>query len=156
MKRLYLMRHGQSPTTSESGVAKDALRPLSERGRADARRMAAELTRRGAAPKLILHSPLLRAVQTAEELSSVLQPAGGKEAFTALDNTLSAEEVQSALTTRGAEVEEVVAVGHQPQIGEITSLLVQASFEFYPGTIVAVELQPEPRVLWTISPESRS
>lgn len=156
MKRLYLMRHGQSPTTSEAGVAKDALRPLSDRGREDARRMAAELARRGAAPKLILHSPLLRAVQTAEELTSVLLPAGGKEVFTALDNTLSAEEVQSALSARAADVEEVVAVGHQPQIGEIASLLVPESFEFQPGTIVAVELQPAPRVLWTISPESRS
>jgi len=66
MKRLYLMRHGHAPSPSEAGVATEALRPLSEKGRSDARRIAAELVKRGARPALILHSPLARAVQTAQ------------------------------------------------------------------------------------------
>lgn len=153
MKRLYLMRHGHSPTTMEAGVPKDALRPLSDAGRQDARRMAAELARLGCAPGLILHSPLLRAVQTAAEMSSVLKPSGGREVFAALDNTRPAEEVEIALAARGSAVDEVLAVGHQPQIGEIAALLAKASYEFRPATIVAIEFSPEPRVLWARSPE---
>lgn len=154
MKRLYLMRHGHSPTTMEAGVSKDALRPLSDLGRENARRMAAELVKLGCAPGLILHSPLLRAVQTAAEVASVLKPSGGRELFSALDNTKPAEEVEIAIAARAASVDEVLAVGHQPQIGEIAALLAKASFEFRPATIVAIEFAPEARVLWAMSPEN--
>lgn len=153
MKRLYLMRHGHSPTTSEAGVAKDSLRPLSDLGREDARWMAAELARRGGAPRLILHSPLLRAVQTATEVCSILKPAEGREVFAALDNTRPAEDVERELAKRAAAVDEVLAVGHQPQIGEIAALIGKAIFEMRPATIVAIEIFPAPRVLWALSPE---
>jgi phosphohistidine phosphatase len=153
MKRLYLMRHGHSPSTMEAGVSKDALRPLSDLGRENARWMAAELARMGCAPSLILHSPLLRAVQTAAEVASVLKPVSGREVFAALDNTRPADEVERAISERAASADEVLAIGHQPQIGEIVTLLVQASFEMRPATIVAIELSPSPRVLWALSPE---
>jgi phosphohistidine phosphatase SixA len=48
----------------------------------------------------------------------------------------------------------MLAVGHQPQIGEIAALLGKALLEFRPASIVALELGPEPRVLWTASPET--
>lgn len=153
MKRLYLMRHGHSPTTMEAAVSSDSLRPLSDLGRDDARRMAGELVRLGCAPGLILHSPLLRAVQTAAEMASVLKPSGGREVFAPLDNTRPAEEVAAALAARGASAGEVLAVGHQPQIGEIAALLSGTAFEFRPAAIVAVEFSPKPRVLWAMSPE---
>lgn len=152
MKRLYIMRHAHSPTSLEAGVAKDALRPLSDQGREDARAMAAELLRRGGAPGLILHSPLLRAVQTAAEVAAVLKLAKGAEPFAPLDNTRPAEEVEREVAARAAAVEEVLAIGHQPQIGEIAALLADAVFEFRPATIVALELGPTPRILWAISP----
>lgn len=154
MKRLYLMRHGHSPTPAEAGVSKDALRPLSERGRDDVRRMAAELKRRGGAPGLILHSPLLRAVQTAAEAASVLEPSSGAQVYAPLDNTRSAEEVAAELAERGAEVDEVLAIGHQPQVGEIAALLGRVLVEMPPATIVALELTPVARILWTASPEN--
>jgi len=153
MKRVYLMRHGHSPTSMEAGVAKDALRPLSDLGRADARRMAAELVKLGCAPSLILHSPLLRAVQTAAEAAVVLKPSLGREPFQALDNTRPAEEVERAIAERAASVDEVLVIGHQPQIGELAVLLGKAGFDFHPATIVAIELSSEPRVLWAMSPE---
>ncbi len=153
MKRLYLMRHAHAPTMSEAGVAADALRPLSEQGREDARLLAAELARRGGAPTLILHSPLLRAVQTAAEVAAVLKPGSGAEMFAALDNTRPAEEVRREISARAASVSEVLAVGHQPQIGEVAALIAKRLFEMRPAAIVAIELSPAPRVLWTLSPE---
>lgn len=143
------MRHGHSPTPAEAGVKTDALRPLSEQGRADARRMAEALLQRGGRPALILHSPLLRAVQTAAAASAALETPG--EAFAALDNTRPAQDVLAALEKRGAGVEEVLAVGHQPQIGELATLLTGETFEFRPAGLVAVELGPEPRALWSLN-----
>ena len=153
MKKLYLMRHGHSPTTTEAGVSKDALRPLSGQGREDARRMAAELAKRGGAPQLILHSPLLRAAQTAAETAVILRPVSGVEVFAALDNTKPADEVERALAARAASIDEVLAVGHQPQIGEIAALIAETLFEMRPAAIVALELYPSIRVLWTVSPD---
>ncbi len=155
MKRLYLMRHGHSPTTAEARVARDALRPLSDKGRADARAAAAEIARRGGKPALILHSPLLRAVQTAAEAAAVLKPAGGAVVFDPLDNTRPAEEVASELAARAGAAEEVLAIGHQPQIGELAALLGRKLFEMSPATVVALELEPAPRALWDSSPGVR-
>lgn len=140
------MRHGHSPSPAEAGVKTDAQRPLSAKGRADARRMAEEVLARGGKPSLILHSPLLRAVQTAQEAAAAL---GLKpEAFAALDNTLPPEEVLSQLRRRGADADAVLAVGHQPQIGEIAALLTADIYEIRPAGLVAVELAAEPRFLW--------
>ena len=147
------MRHGHSPSTTEAHVAKDSLRPLSDQGRDDARRMAAELVKRGGAPGLILHSPLLRAVQTAAEASSVLGPGAVREVYAPRDNSRPSEDVLRELSARCASVDEVLAVGHQPQIGEVATLLADAVFEMRPATIVALELSPTPRVLWTLSPD---
>jgi phosphohistidine phosphatase len=152
--KLYLMRHAHALTPSEAGVSKDALRPLSDRGRADARRMAAELSRRGGAPTLILHSPLTRAAQTAAETAAVLAPASGAVTFLPLDNLRPAEEVVAELLARTAKVDEVLAIGHQPQIGEVAALLSKSVFEITPATIVALELASPARVLWSLTPEA--
>ncbi|UPT75502.1 MAG: histidine phosphatase family protein [Elusimicrobiota bacterium] len=154
MKRIYLMRHGHSLSTSEARVSKDALRPLSDKGRADVRAMAAEIAGRGGKPSLILHSPLLRAVQTAAEAAAVLKPSGGAAEFLPLDNTRPAEELARELALRGVSAEEVLAVGHQPQIGELAAMLGRRLFEFTPATVVALELEPAPRPLWAAGPEA--
>lgn len=151
MKRLYLMRHGHAPTCAEAGVKNDAVRPLSDKGRADARRVAEAVLKRGGRPALILHSPLLRAAQTAAAAAAALKSPA--EAFVPLDNTLPPQEVLAALEKRAADVEELLAVGHQPQVGELAALLTGETFEFRPAGIVAVELGPEPRALWSLNAE---
>ena len=143
------MRHGHSPTPAEAGVKGDALRPLSEKGRADAGLMARAILKRGGRPTLILHSPLLRAVQTAAIASAELRiPA---EAFVLLDNTHPPQDVLAALEKRAAAVDELLVVGHQPQIGEVAALLTGETFEFRPAGLVAIECGPEPRPLWSLN-----
>jgi phosphohistidine phosphatase len=149
VKRLYLMRHGHSPTPAEAGVKSDALRPLSDRGRLDARRMADEIARRGGRPSLVLHSPLTRAAQTGQVAAAALKIEAST--FEALDNTLSAEEVLEALKKGAGRADELLAVGHQPQIGELAALLLDEVFEIRPAGLVAVELTPEPRLLWALN-----
>lgn len=141
------MRHGHSPSPAEAGVKTDALRPLSERGRKDAGLMAAEIVRRGGRPALLLHSPLTRAAQTGAAAAAVLKVAA--VAFTPLDNSLPPQEVLAELRERGAAADDVVAVGHQPQLGEIAALLTGGLFEIRPAGVVAVDLFAEPRLLWS-------
>jgi len=146
VKRLYLMRHGHSPSPAEAGVKTDALRPLSDKGRGDAGRMAAEIAKRGGMITLVLHSPLVRAVQTAAAAAAVLNAE--PQPFKPLDNSLPPDEALAKLTERAAPADDVLAVGHQPQIGEIAALLTGEIFDIRPAGVVAVELGPEPRLLW--------
>ncbi|MCX5793867.1 MAG: histidine phosphatase family protein [Elusimicrobia bacterium] len=153
--KLYLLRHGRSPSAAEAGVAKDFDRPLSDAGRAEVRKAALCLASRGARPSLILHSPLRRAVETAKEAATVLKPAPGLEAFTPLANALSAEELAARLRQRCAGLSEVLAVGHQPQLGELVEALSKAVFSLKPAGLVALELKAEEPAafLWACNPE---
>ena len=149
MKKLYLMRHAHAPPPAHAGVKSDALRPLSEQGRRDAKLMAGEILKRGGRPSLLLHSPLLRAAQTAGDAALALKAPA--ESFPLLDNTRPAEEVLAALEKRAAAVDELIAVGHQPQIGELAALLTDRILEIRPAGVVAIEWAPEPRLLWTLN-----
>jgi phosphohistidine phosphatase len=150
--KLYLLRHGHSPSLSEAGVAADALRPLSEAGRDAVKRMARELARRGGAPSLILHSPLLRAVESAGLARLIIEPAQGTEMFPPLKNELSAAELLESLIRRCQGTQEVLAVGHQPQLGELAAHLTGTLRELRPGSLIAIDLS-EARFLWSCSPD---
>jgi phosphohistidine phosphatase len=152
--RLYLLRHGHSPSVTEAGVAKDFDRPLSADGTACVRRVIAHLQEQGGKPSLILHSPLKRAAQTAQAAREVLRPAPAIESFEPLSNVLTPEALYDALRPRLESNGDVLAVGHQPQIGELAMMLSGQVFEFRPAGLVALELgSPRAAVLWTISPQ---
>jgi len=153
--RLYLLRHGMSPSAAEAGVAKDFDRPLSDAGRAEVRKAARHLDERGARPVLILHSPLKRAAETAREAAAVLKPAQGLEAFTPLANELSCEDLAERLRQRCRDLSEVLAVGHQPQLGELVAVLSKALFHLKPAGLVALGLKDDGSAsfLWAVNPE---
>jgi len=146
------MRHGLAPSAADAGVESDALRPLSERGRADARRVAQEIAKRGGRPELVLHSPLTRAVQTAAAVAEILKPARGTASFAPLDNTRPAEEVFTELTARTDGVDEVLAIGHQPQVGELAALLTETRLDFRPAGLAVIATGPPLRLLWILDP----
>jgi phosphohistidine phosphatase len=152
MKRLILMRHGHSLSPGEAGVGSDALRPLSEKGQRDVPRMAAELKRREGKPALILHSPLRRAAQTAALAAEALEGVA-PEVFTPLDNTLPPDQVLAHLAERAGKAAAVLAVGHQPQLGELAAVLARAVLDIRPGGVVALELGAAPKLLWSLNPE---
>jgi len=153
--KLYLLRHGHAPSAAESGVPRDCERPLSAQGREDARRMARHLAGLGCRPAVILHSPLLRAQQTALEAASVLKPPQGLEAFAPLANELGPDELAEELARRCAGLAEVLAVGHQPQLGELVSHLSRAKTALRPAGAAALELKAEAPAsfLWSCNAE---
>jgi len=64
MKTLFLVRHAKS--SRDDPALPDKERPLNDRGRRDAPKMAERLAKRGVKPDVIVSSPALRALATAE------------------------------------------------------------------------------------------
>jgi phosphohistidine phosphatase SixA len=119
------------------------------------RKAAQELGRRAAPPALILHSPLKRAVETAQEAADVLKPAPTLEVFSPLANELSGEDLAERLRQRWRGVSDVLAVGHQPQLGELVAVLSHAIFILKPAGLVALEIKDDDTAsfLWAVNPE---
>ena len=112
--RLILVRHAHSDPGEP-----DELRPLSARGRDEARALGERLA--AERPDLVLSSPLLRARETAAAIAK----AAGVELR--IDERLApgaaAEDVLAAVEGAG---DTVVTVGHQPDCSEIARALTGA------------------------------
>jgi phosphohistidine phosphatase len=154
--KLYILRHGHSPSVTEARVATDAERPLSERGRLNAAKSAEALLARGARPARILNSPLRRAAETAAIAEARLAPAGGIDVFKPLGNELPADELFEQLRRPLADSGELLVVGHQPQLGELAALLSGQLLDLRPAGLIALDVPEQgakAKLLWTFHPE---
>jgi phosphohistidine phosphatase SixA len=126
--RLFLVRHAHSDPGDP-----DELRPLSARGRDEARALAERLA--AERPELVLTSPLLRARETAGAIAQ----AGGTELR--VDERLApgaaAGDLVEAVEGAGATV---VAVGHQPDCSEIAFALGAGTVDFPPAGVAEIDL----------------
>lgn len=111
--KLFILRHADAEVTAES----DELRALTPKGQEQARRMAELCKHCGQTPEVILHSPLLRARETAEifsqgiELPRLIEVpwlACGMPPAAALAQLRSYEEFSS-----------VLLVGHEPDLSHL-------------------------------------
>ena len=126
--RLFLVRHAHADDGSP-----DELRPLSQ----DGRRQASDLGRRFADVELdaVLTSPLLRARETAQAIS---RAAG---APVRVDQRLAPGATVDGVSAAAREAgEAVVAVGHQPDCGEIAAAVTGTDHAFPPAGVVELEL----------------
>jgi phosphohistidine phosphatase len=121
---LYLVRHGVAAPASPNTV--DADRALTEDGARKAARVARGLRALNVRPVAILSSPLRRAHETAEILASILAPKVAVELYPPLAFGHEPRDVVQGLRThRGAE--QIMLVGHEPNMGELTSFLLTGS-----------------------------
>ncbi|HUH14421.1 MAG TPA: histidine phosphatase family protein [Gaiellaceae bacterium] len=127
--RLFLVRHAHS----DAGEP-DELRPLSARGREEARALAERLAAE-AAPSLVIASPLLRARETAAAIAK----ASGAELR--VDDRLAPGAVASDVleAIEGASGA-VVTVGHQPDCSGIAFALGAGPVDFPPAGLAEIEL----------------
>jgi phosphohistidine phosphatase len=119
MRRLFLIRHAKA----EPAVGKvDYERALTDRGRADARRVASVLAARDFLPDMLIHSGALRTMQTAEIFAAQwprrVELEEELDLYDANDATLFAR-------TRALSNENGSAgfVGHNPGIGDLAGAL---------------------------------
>ena len=144
MKTLILIRHAHALSCGEARVNSDAQRPLSPQGCQAARQTATRLQERNLKPQLMLHSPLLRAVQTAQIIAPVLQtplqPAGELNGFLA-DN-----EVADFLKEQLQHTDLLAAVGHNPNVSCVCQQMTGQFFPFKPGAFAVLQFNDD----WTL------
>ncbi|BBL72341.1 SixA phosphatase family protein [Methylogaea oryzae] len=135
-KRLILLRHAKS-SWKRLELA-DFDRPLSGRGKRDAPAMGLRLKAWGACPDLILSSPAKRARKTAKIVAEALGYPGKA---IRCDERLYLQGVQAllaALTETDDRFDEVMLVGHNPDITELAERLTGDDFSEIPtaGAVV--------------------
>ena len=112
---LFVIRH--APPLAHSTGPSEFGPPLSEEGRARWTRCVRGLDALGVRLDRILHSPLLRAVQTAEELAKLLEGE-------LLVSPGLAEPPTDSLLTEAEGAESDALVGHDPYVGMLVSILL--------------------------------
>lgn len=114
--QLYLVQHGDSKPEEE-----DPERPLSDVGSEETEKIAQKLASAGIDPDRILHSPKLRARQTAEILAKHLgKKPEEAEGLKPMDGPkLIKKQIDSM-----EETASVMLVGHLPHMEKLASLLI--------------------------------
>jgi phosphohistidine phosphatase len=143
---IYLVRHGMAETLSPT--VPDGKRHLTPAGRDVMARVARGLSRLEASPSLILTSPMVRAVETAEILRSAFAAAVALEQCDALAPGSARSAIFDALSEH-ADDEEIILVGHEPTMGELASHLLTGSpgvvtLRFKPGAVAALDFPAPP------------
>jgi phosphohistidine phosphatase len=126
MHSLYLLRHAKSSWSDPT--LRDQERPLSPRGRRDAKRIAKHLRRLGITPALVLCSPAQRTRETLE----LMRPALGASATVRLEAELyaaSAETLLERLRAVPENVASVMLIGHNPGLQDLAVVLASAGTE---------------------------
>ncbi len=110
-RRLIIMRHAKSAWDSEALT--DHERPLNQRGRDDAPRIARELVARGWEPTHILSSDSRRTRETCERMLTQLS---GQPEVHFLQSLYHADlqDIESAVAMLPDHVQTVLALGHNP------------------------------------------
>lgn len=158
--KLYLVRHAIAHDRDVAKWPDDGKRPLTKRGANRFEQVASGLRKLAPGVALLLSSPLVRAIQTAEILVArakwpTHEVLHELEPHCPPNETLHA---LSALTPPGV----VALVGHEPMLGKLAAYLLAGPqgkplFEFKKGGVACLEsghgLRPGAfRLLWLATP----
>ena len=123
MKTLILIRHAETEK-SRNGLA-DTDRNLTKNGRADCRLMAERLLKRNLSPDLIISSPAVRAIQTAEIFADVFEYATdaiAKEPI--LYESYDIESFIRIINQVDNQIDTVLLIGHNPTFTQLTDYIL--------------------------------
>ena len=110
MKRLTLVRHGHAKF--KGAELKDFERPLSRRGKAEAKETAVALYAQGLIPELVLASPAARTLQTAEIFVRELHLAERQLRPQESLYLASADQLLQAVQGVGSRIGHLMIIGH--------------------------------------------
>jgi phosphohistidine phosphatase len=126
--RVYLVRHAKA----EPGEP-DELRPLAKKGRKQSKELGERFAKDGL--DAVISSPLLRARETAEAIAKATHNT--VEIDDRLAPGATAAGLRAAVAGRGARV---VAVGHQPDCGQIAAAITGREHEFPTAGVCELDL----------------
>lgn len=129
--RLFLVRHGIAIDRLGPGMSRDSERNLTDEGIAEMRVVAKGLKDLGVKPDLVLSSPYLRTRETAQ----IIADAYSMEIATV--DALAPGVIMTALykgiqrhLNQNPNYNQIVLVGHEPDMGMIAANLLHAGPEF--------------------------
>lgn len=121
MKILFLVRHAKSSPADPP--LPDRERPLDDRGRHDAPKMGQRLAKRGVKPDLLVSSPALRALTTAQLIADEI---GYQRKTIVVDERLyasSPDDLLAVICALDDKLDRVMLVGHNPEFTELAHRL---------------------------------
>jgi len=118
--KLYVMRHGPAEDEAPDGL--DHSRALTVSGRERVRWVAKKLGELGEAPRFVVASPLVRALQTAEVVHTTLGLESAVEAHTALAPGGAGSAFVLAMQKAGKK--RLMVVGHEPDVSILCARLL--------------------------------
>jgi|SRR6185503_15880081 len=159
---IYVIRHGIAEPLGTGDEFSDENRSLTEEGRSRMRDVVKGLKKLGVQLDLIFTSPLVRAVQTAEILAGPLGISKKEIHQTpALAPGALVEQLFAEIKNR-AGAESIAVVGHQPDLGQLISRIVQGdgcllSIQLKKGSICCINVSETVPVLrgelmWVLTP----
>jgi phosphohistidine phosphatase len=139
--QIYLVRHA---VAAERGDAwpDDSKRPLTPKGVQRFRRVVQGLRRLGVVPDIVLTSPFVRAMQTAEILAEGITPhpsvVGAESLAPGGSHASFAEDLG-----RHAKATRIACVGHEPDLGQLAARLIGARrpLAFKKGGVCRIDLE---------------
>lgn len=142
MKILSVIRHAEA--SRDDAHLRDFDRPLTETGMRDAAHMGRELSRHRTGPALILTSPALRALTTAQLIAAELDlPAHSVLADDHLYHA-DASALLSVVEQLDDSVQHAAIVGHNPALLDVINLLNRAVLPELPaGAVVRLEFDAD-------------
>lgn len=124
---LLIIRHATAVERIEgASETDDAARPLTARGRRRFRRVVRGLRKLGFAVDRVLHSPWIRAAQTADLLGRVVD-GDLDEARRVTPNLAGPPRAELFTDLASAGGDRVAVIGHEPWLGELLALLLTGS-----------------------------
>ncbi len=118
---IYLVRHAEALERRE-GLAEE-VRHLTAKGRKQAAKQARRLKKAKVRPDLIMTSPFVRAVQTAELLAAQI----GKDAVVAAHGCLSIDvepEEGIKMIRSSGKLKSIMLVGHEPHLSKLAAAML--------------------------------
>lgn len=159
---LWFIRHARAVDREETTLT-DFQRPLTPKGRKQFSILCRKLAKRLEPPQLLLTSPLIRAVQTAE---IVRREFDISESACRVDERLSPDfdlqklkAILQDMASQQPDLKSLAIVGHEPSFGvTLSETIGGGSISLAKGAIAEVEFSPLPnpeesRLKWLIVPK---
>lgn len=154
--QLHLLRHADAGDP-EAWSGLDADRPLSSKGRRQARSVGRWLRSMARPPEIVITSPKVRASETAEIATDgwPVRPLVDER----LAGGLELGGLAAVLADHAPAAERVLLVGHDPDFSELASELIGASIALKKGALARIDVPRPPRAAsgtlrWLVPPEA--
>jgi phosphohistidine phosphatase len=159
MTTLYIVRHAFAGQHGDPNWPDDSLRPLTDKGRKQFRRVVKKLARRGFAPKLVATSPFVRCRQTADEVCHRVSPPPELVELEALAPGGRLNELVEWSNSRN--VDALAWVGHSPDVDQLAAALLGmrgGTIDFAKGAVATICFDEqivagEGELIWFTSPK---